>query len=405
MVQLKTAPTLRLAYPEVKHVFARGSFARGCCIISLQPDRFQMQILLVKLSSIGDVVHTLPAAALLRRAFPDARISWVVERRASAIIKDSPVIDQLIELDIRAWRQDILTASTIRSIRTQLGQLRQPKGSNGAAHADIAIDFQGLMKSGLVAFASRATKRIGFETSDLREKASKLLLTEQAKTSHFTHVIDKNIALAHAAIADSGTTRVTQKEVSKTGYEFPIAISAEDQCLVESATEGHRPFAIINPGGGWSTKLWAPDRYAALADWLWGDCGLNSFVTYGPEEERLAQAVVSMSRSQAVRPLATTLKQFVALAGLAALFVGGDTGPLHLAAASAAPIVGLYGPTSPRRNGPFDSRDITVGRDLWCRADCHRRTCWHWECMDIPLNDVKHAVVKRLANRKEEKAD
>jgi len=214
-----------------------------------------MQILLVKLSSIGDVVHTLPAAALLRRAFPDARISWVVERRASAIIKDSPVIDQLIELDMRAWRQDILTASTIRSIRTQLGQLRQTKGSSGAAHADIAIDFQGLMKSGLVAFASRATKRIGFETSDLREKASKLLLTEQAKTSHFTHVIDKNIALAHAAIADSGTTRVTQKEVSKTGYEFPRAISAEDQCLVESATEGHLPFAIINPGGGWSRSF------------------------------------------------------------------------------------------------------------------------------------------------------
>jgi lipopolysaccharide heptosyltransferase I len=380
-------------------------FALGCCIISLQPGRFQMQILLVKLSSIGDVVHALPAAALLRRALPDARISWVVERRASALIKESPVIDQLIELDTRAWRNDLLTASTIRNVRTQLRQLRQTRESNGAAHPDIAIDFQGLIKSGLVAFASRATKRIGFETSDLREKASRLLLTEQAKTSHFTHVIDKNLALAHAAIPGSVATRVAPKEGSSTGYEFPIAVSAEDQRFAETATEGHRPFAIINPGGGWSTKLWAPDRYAALADWLWGDCGLKSFVTYGPEEERLAQAVVSTSRSQAVRPLATTLKQFVALARLAALFVGGDTGPLHLAAASAAPIVGLYGPTCPQRNGPFDSRDITVGRDLWCRADCYRRTCWHWECMDIPVNDVKRAVMRRLANRKEEKAD
>jgi len=87
------------------------------------------------------------------------------------------------------------------------------------------------------------------------------------------------------------------------------------------------------------------------------------------------------------------------------LFVGGDTGPLHLAAAGGTPIVGLYGPTSPERNGPFDPRDITVGRDLWCRTDCHRRSCWHWECMDIPMDDVKRAVLKRLANTKEERAD
>jgi len=80
----------------------------------------------------------------------------------------------------------------------------------------------------------------------------------------------------------------------------------------------------------------------------------------------------------------------------AALFVGGDTGPLHIAAASGTPIVGLYGPTSPIRNGPFDPLDITLGRDVWCRADCHRRSCWHWECMDIPVNDVKNAIVKRL---------
>jgi ADP-heptose:LPS heptosyltransferase len=162
-----------------------------------------MLILLVKLSSIGDVVHTLPAAALLRQALPDARISWVVDRRASALIKESPVIDQLIEVDTRAWRHDIFRTSAIRNVRSQLSQLRQ--ASNGTGQADIALDFQGLMKSGLVAFASRAKRRIGFETGDLREKASKLFLTEQAKTSHLMHVIDKNLALARAAIPESVT--------------------------------------------------------------------------------------------------------------------------------------------------------------------------------------------------------
>jgi heptosyltransferase I len=358
-----------------------------------------MLILLVKLSSIGDVVHTLPAAALLRQALPDARISWVVDRRASALIKESPVIDQLIEVDTRAWRHDIFRTSAIRNVRSQLSQLRQ--ASNGTGQADIALDFQGLMKSGLVAFASRAKRRIGFETGDLREKASKLFLTEQAKTSHLMHVIDKNLALARAAIPES-VAKPTRHQTDPSAYEFPISVSAEDERYAEGTTEGHSRFAIINPGGGWATKLWTPELYAALADWLWEESGVSSFVTYGPSEEALAQAVVSSARSPSVRPIASTLKQFVAIARRAALFVGGDTGPLHLAAASGTPIVGLYGPTSPIRNGPFNPRDITVGRDLWCRPDCHRRRCWHWECMDISLSDVKRAVVRRLANTKEE---
>jgi lipopolysaccharide heptosyltransferase I len=397
-----------------------------------------MRILIVKLSSIGDVVHTLPAAALLRRALPGASITWVAERRASAILKDSPAIDELIEIDTRAWRKDFLTGSTISDMRAQLNQLRKSPNLNGAGNADIAIDFQGLIKSGLVAIASRANRRIGFETSDLREKASKLLLTEQVETAEFNHVIEKNLALARAAITHSATKPAAEawerrhpclplsasgeylsaqrragtdacaprENVSSNGYEFPIAISPDDERWVEAAIENQSdPFAIINPGGGWHTKLWPPERFAELADWLSSECGLTSFVTFGPGEEALARGVASNARSGAARPLASTLKQFVALARRAALFVGGDTGPLHLAAASGAPIVGLYGPTSSERNGPFDPRDVTVGRDLWCRAECHRRSCWHWECMDIPMNDVKRAVLKRLANTEEERAD
>jgi ADP-heptose:LPS heptosyltransferase len=314
----------------------------------------------------------------------------VVERRASEILKDSPVIDELIELDTRAWRANLLSPATFGEVRGKLEQLR----SNGAARADVAIDFQGLIKSGFVAFKSRASRRIGFESRELREQPSKLFLTQQISTSHLNHVIEKNLELARAAIASVGAT-----ESSSDSYEFPIAISSDDEKYVEALIENQPgQFAIINPGGGWPTKLWPPQRYAELGDWLWSECALASFVTYGPGEEALAQAVSSIVKSDHVRPAASTLKQFVALARRAALFVGGDTGPLHLAAASRTPIVGLYGPTSPERNGPFDPRDVTVGRDLWCRADCHRRSCWHWECMDIPVSDVRAAVLKRLAN-------
>ena len=365
-----------------------------------------MRILIVKLSSIGDVVHTLPAAALLRRALPDARLAWVVEQGASAIIEDSPVIDELIKLDTRVWRKNLLSISTVRDARAGLHHLREAPGLNGARHSDIAIDFQGLIKSGMVAFASRARRRWGFETSDLRETASGLFLTEQAETSEFKHVIDKNLALARAAVAGSGTTPTGDAVLSNGGYEFPIAVSPDDERYVEEVIEHQTgPFAIINPGGGWPTKLWPSEHYSELVDWLWGDFAIASFVAYGPGEEALAQSVAANARSGAARVFPSTLKQFVALARRAALFVGGDTGPLHLAAASGTPIVGLYGPTSPERNGPFDPRDITVGRELWCRADCHRRSCWHWECMEIPMNDVKRAVSNRVATMEEKRAE
>jgi len=362
-----------------------------------------MHVLIVKLSSIGDVVHTLPAAALLRRALPDARIAWVVERRAGAILKDSPVIDALIEVDSLAWRRDFFRGSGFGEMRERLGQLREVPGANGDGRTDIALDFQGLIKSGLLAFASRAKRRIGFETDDLRETQSRVFLTEQVGTSELKHVIEKNLALARAVL--SGSSKPTARTApSNSSYEFPIAVSTDDEKYVDEMIQDRRVrFAIINPGGGWPTKLWSSQRYAELADWLWSDCGFPSFVTSGPGEEALAQKVADGARSGAARPIASTLKQYVALARRASLFVGGDTGPLHLAAASGTPIVGLYGPTSAERNGPFDHRDITVGRDLWCRADCHRRSCWHWECMDIPLSEVQRAIVTRLEHAVEKR--
>jgi ADP-heptose:LPS heptosyltransferase len=238
--------------------------------------------------------------------------------------------------------------------------------------------------------ASGAVRRVGFETRELREKASRFFLNEQVETSQIKHVIEKNLALVGSLVAD--------KEMLKARYEFPIYVSPEDDEYADRviASVGS-PFTIINPGGGWPTKLWPVERYGEVADWLSMNRAVNSIVTHGPGEEAMAEAVRAASRSNSAHPTPSTLKQFVALARRASLFVGGDTGPLHLAAASGTPIVGLYGPTSPERNGPFDSKDITVGRDLWCRADCHRRSCWHWECMDIPVGEVLDAISKRMS--------
>ncbi|MEW6213055.1 MAG: glycosyltransferase family 9 protein, partial [Acidobacteriota bacterium] len=297
--------------------------------------------------------------------------------------------DQLIEIDSPRWRKSPLARATAKEIRSTIARIKNPLGDA----PDIAIDFQGLLKSGLVAFASGAKRRVGFCSSDLRERASRIFLTEQAATADKQHVIEKNLALARAALDVEMDDSLE--------YEFLIAVSIEDEeFAANEASLSGSGFAIINPGGGWKTKLWEAERYGQIADWLRKEVGLSSIVTFGPGEENLAQAVVTYSRTGAARMVTSTLKQFVALARRAALFVGGDTGPLHLAAAAGAPIVGLYGPTSPLRNGPFDQRDITVGLDLWCRTDCHRRTCWHWQCMDIGLSEVQRAILKRLENTK-----
>ena len=369
-----------------------------------------MRILILKLSSIGDVVHTLPAAAALRSGFPEAYIAWAVERRARAILEDSPIVDDLIEVDSRGWRRHWHDRGTLDNVRSTLLSLRGSSGGEASETFDVAVDFQGLIKSGLLSFASRAPRRIGFETQELRERASRLFLTEQVETSHLAHVIDKNLALAQRVLADSSRHArdgsLAQQspiggvavEDTTPNYKFPISVSSEDEDYADRAVgDANRPFAIINPGGGWSTKLWEPSRYGQVADWLNTEHGLKSIITFGPGEEPLAHLVAAASRSGGARPLPSTLKQFVALARRAELFIGGDTGPLHLAAACGTPIVGIYGPTAPARNGPFDARDIAVGRDLWCRADCHRRSCWHWECMEISVSEVEKAIARRLA--------
>ncbi len=338
-----------------------------------------MRILIVKLGAIGDVVHTLPALAVLRRSLPDAHLAWVVERGGAAkLLRDNPAIDELIEVDTRGWRKDLLGTETRRAIRVTLSRLRG---------YDVALDFQGLLKSGMMAWLARAPRRIGFAKAALREPASAYLLTEQVAVDDDDHIIKKNLSLvAHLGFSGAGE------------YEFPLGLSfADEQFAAQQIAEG--AVAIINPGGGWPTKLWNVEGFAAIADRLWEAYRWRSVVTYGPGEEALANSVVAASHSGAVRMLDSTLKQFFALAQKAKLFLGGDTGPLHLAAAAGAPIVGIYGPTPARRNGPFANEDVIVERfDLDCRVDCFRRSCSHTSCMKIPVEAVWQQVRKRLRN-------
>ena len=339
------------------------------------------KILIVRLGAIGDVIHTLPALAALRRALPAAHLSWAVERGGAAkLLQGNPYLDELIELDLRGWRKNWKAAETRTAIRASLSKLREAK-------FDLALDFQGLLKSAGVAWLAGVSRRIGFAKDALREPASRWLMTEQVAADDNDHVIKKNLRLVeHLGCDVSGE------------FEFPIRLEASDERFADEQLERNNDaLAILNPGGGWPTKLWHTSEFAAVADRLWQAFGIRSAITYGPGESTLAQLVVGQSKTGAAFPLASTLKEFLALARRAKLFLGGDTGPMHLAAAAGTPIVALFGPTSARRNGPFAKEDLIVERfDLDCRTDCYRRYCSHTSCMKLPVDQVWQAVTERL---------
>jgi heptosyltransferase I len=345
-----------------------------------------MRILIVKLGSIGDIVHTLPALAALRAGFPDAEISWVVERNLSEILRDNPILDRLIEVDTKALRRGLMSGETLRAPRQQLRRLR-------ASAFDVALDFQGLLKSASIARLSGARRVYGYSRAGLREPASSIFLSKRISVPKTTHVIRKGLALVEGALGIPVPSDAER-------FSFPISVPAADENAArEAAGVAGGNYAILNPGGGWPTKLWSPDRFGKLADALWSTYGLTSLVTYGPGEEELASTVERSSQLGKARPVKLSLKAFYSLARTARVYVGGDTGPTHIAVAAGTPIVGLFGPTEWWRNGSPRVEDICVERtDIDCRVDCHRRSCSKWICMDIEVERVVRAVEKRLSH-------
>jgi lipopolysaccharide heptosyltransferase I len=343
-----------------------------------------MRILIVKLGSIGDIVHTLPAVAAIRKVMPQAKISWVVEHRSAEILRDNPILDRLIEVDTKALRRGLVSGETLRAPRQQLRQLR-------ASAFDLALDFQGLIKSASIARLSGARRIFGFSRDSLREPVSRLLLSKSIPISKNSHVIRKNLELVHGALG-------IPVPYDANDFEFPIATRSDHK------TEGHNAalsagehYAILNPAGGWPTKLWSAERFGRLADELWTHHGLHSLIIYGPGEAELAEKALASSQSGKARAVSLSLKGFYELAKRAQVYVGGDTGPTHIALAAGTPIVGLFGPTEWWRNGSLRDGDICVERvDIDCRTDCHRRACSKWICMDIEVERVFQAVSDRL---------
>ncbi len=265
-----------------------------------------MRILIIKLGSIGDIVHALPALSFLRDVAPGSHISWVVETRSAEILRDNPLIDDLIEIDTHELRGLKALDGLIASGSAQLRRLR----SYGY---DIALDMQGLIKSALVARLSGAPRRYGFEKRALRESSARMFYTHTVPVGHRRHVIMKNMALAGAALFESisaarapgtGPFPASGGGVVASGLRFPIATDLEHMAEADGivAEAASAEIAVLNPGGGWVTKLWPAENFGKLADRLWQERGLAPVIVTGPKEAWLAERAVAASRSRLARP-------------------------------------------------------------------------------------------------------
>jgi len=330
------------------------------------------RVLIVRLGSLGDIVHAIPAAAALRRAYPQATIDWLVDTRHRDLLELVPIVNRRIPVE----------TSGVGSVIGVVRELRR-------ARYDAALDLQGLLKSAVLARLSGAARVIGFPEELLRERAARLFYTETAGDAA-PHVIDKNMSMLKAV------------GIRMPAIDFPLEdrnpLVAADARLRLGVAEG-TPFALINPGAAWPNKRWPPVYFAEVARALSARHNLRSLVLWGPGEERLASDIVTASGGASAASSPTTVADLVSLAKAAALMISGDTGPMHIAAAVGTPLIGIFGPTDPQRNGPWAEDDLTASRYRACA--CHyQRECRisGWCLLDISPREVMELVDRRLAH-------
>ena len=283
------------------------------------------RFLVVRLGSLGDIVHTFPAVAALRQSFPQSQITWLTHSRWESLVASSGLASDL-------WATETRSLSSIREIVTRI---RSGKFTT-------AIDYQGLWKSAALPLFGGVPKRIGFSSETIREWGVPILYTDRVRCAT-THIAEQNGELSQRA----GAATIVAP--------FALQISPQDDAFVRQLLRGCGTdrYILLSPGGGWRSKCWPPERFGQLTQQIRNSLNLRCVLNYGPGEENLVQAIKSASGNADPCPFSGPLEKLMTLARNALCIVGGDTGPLHLAVALGTPSVSIYGPTDPQRNGPY----------------------------------------------------
>ena len=345
-----------------------------------------LRVLLVRLSAIGDCIHAAPVASAIRRAHPDAFIGWAVQEPAATLLRGYAGVDRFHLYPRRA-----------RGIGAHFDALRRFRRELRSCRYDAAVDVQGLTKSGLVAWWSGARQRIGFRGGPAmgsRELNALFLNRRFAVGLDTSHVVDRNLALLRA----SGLAGVTSPVAE---WSLPEYAEPGPRSFLERHGLSDGRYAVVSPGTIWRTKRWPPRRFAAAVRSLGSDRDLPVVVAWAGDDERRAAEEIVAGTGDACRVLLappTDLRELATLLRHAALFLGCDSGPAHLAAALGVPCVSVFGPTDPARNGPYGPRSAAV--QLEQRLDCQpcwRRTCSRGDFACLERLDADRVVAECLA--------
>jgi heptosyltransferase I len=291
------------------------------------------RFLVVRLGSLGDIVHAFPAVSGLRTSFPNAEVIWLTHPKWEFLIKTAGLATQIWSVDTRNW-------SNVRSILTRIRKHR----------FEAAIDYQGLWKSAAIPFLAQIPRRIGFSSETIREVGVPFLYTDRVRVSAERHIADQNAELSARAGAIIATGSVT------------LQVPEDDEKVVRAriAQYGTEEYIVLSPGGGWGSKCWPAGRYGVLAEKLFEQFGLRSVINVGPGEEHLATNVMRAAGNSQPIQFTGSLGQLMALLKNASAVVAGDTGPLHLADALGTRVIAIFGPTDPARNGPYQGSGIVL---------------------------------------------
>ncbi|MDH5762893.1 MAG: lipopolysaccharide heptosyltransferase I [Nitrospinota bacterium] len=339
-------------------------------------------ILIIKLSSLGDVIHALPSLRTLRQLYPKAHIAWIVEEKCKDVLYKNPDLDELIVVRIRHWRRH-WNRQSWREFKASVKQIQ--------GRFDLVIDIQGLIKTGVIAFLTQSPRVIGFDKKDCREWPNTWFTHEKIPfMGKKVHVVDRYLSMIKALGA---------KTVS---HEFPLVVPEKAEAHIEAFWKSNpelpaKPIVAIHHGVGFPTKRWPMERFAQLGDRIVKELGFNVMLTWGPGEEDSVKKLSSQMKEKHWVSPPNTLHESIAMLKRMSLCIGCDTGPMHLSAAQGIPTVSLFGPTNPVYSRPHGSNHEVVVKLQPC-SFCHKHSCpTQIECMTaITVDDAFSAVQKSV---------
>lgn len=325
------------------------------------------KILIVKPSSLGDVVHSLPFLNAVKTCFPKAEIHWVIAKGLETLFEGHPMIDKLVIIHKDMWKKITHAQRTVKEIRSLLKILKQEK-------YDLVIDLQGLLRSGIITKATNAPIRVGFREA---REGSRLFYTHKVKGGKDIHAVDRYLRIAAYLGCDISDVRFP--------FPSPSILSLDQSLLSEN-------YAVIIPGARWKTKIWPAEKFGKLASKL----SLKTVIVGGKSEIEAADTIVSLSQSTSLSLAGKTgIKELVEVIRNAQFVVSNDSGPMHIAAALNIPVLAIFGPTDQKRTGPYGKGHTIIRQDVTC-APCFKKTCTDMKCM----NDLSVEKVYQLISRK-----